>query len=153
MIGRRQFAVTGLSAAALAALGANAFAQGQGGRRDRDHSRMAMFQKCAEACGRCQRECDGCSTHCMEHVADGHKHHLETLQTCRDCADICSTAAEITARAGVFSDLICQACAEACARCAKACEQHGRDDKVMQKCADECRRCEKVCRDMLSHDH
>lgn len=149
MIGRRQFAVTGLSAAALAALGGNAFAQGK--RREHDRSRMDMFEKCSEACARCQRECDGCSTHCLEEVADGNKHHVETLQSCRDCADICSTAAEITARGGVYSDLICHACAEACARCAKACEQHGRDDKVMQKCAEECRRCEKACKEMLAH--
>lgn len=151
MIGRRQFAVTGLTAAALAALGSNAFAQG--GKRGGGPHHKESFDKCSEACSRCQRECDSCAAHCIEQVADGNKHHMETVQTCRDCADICSVAAQITARGGVFADLICQTCADACARCAKACEQHGRDDKVMQKCAEECRRCERECREMLAGLH
>jgi hypothetical protein len=54
------------------------------------------------------------------------------------------------ARGGPFSDLICTACAEACARCAKACEQQPGDEH-MKACAEECRRCEKECREMLKH--
>ena len=50
----------------------------------------------------------------------------------------------------VPSDLICQACAEACARCGEACEAHP-EDAHMKKCAEECRKCEKACREMLEH--
>jgi hypothetical protein len=108
------------------------------------------FEQCAKACNDCQRICDMCATHCAELVAEGRKEHLKTLQTCRDCATFCSSAAEIVARMGPFSDLICQACAEACARCGKACEQFAQD-KMMKQCAEECRRCERACREMLKH--
>lgn len=149
MIRRREFAIAGMSAAALAALKATGFAAP--GDRGRGHDRDDMFSKCARACSDCQRECDACATHCAESMAEGAKHHLATLMSCRDCADVCSTAAQIVARGGPYADLICQACAEVCARCAKECEHHGRDDKVMARCAEECRKCETACRAMLSH--
>jgi hypothetical protein len=108
------------------------------------------FDRCAKACGDCQRACDSCATHCANRVAEGNKEHLTTLRTCRDCASFCAAAAQIVSRQGPFSDLICQSCAEACARCGKACEQFP-DDAHMKACAEECRKCEKACRDMLSH--
>jgi hypothetical protein len=154
MLGRREFAATSLSAAAFAALAGVALGEDAkrdvAARRDGGPHHKEEFDKCAEACGRCQRECDACSAHCTEHIVEGHKHHLATLQSCRDCADICSAAAEIVARRGVLSDIICSACADACARCANACEEHGRDDRVMKACAEECRRCERACRDMIA---
>jgi len=108
-----------------------------------------MYMHCADACNACQRECDFCATHCALMVADGKKEHVQTLQTCRDCADFCSAAGRITARPGPFADLICNACAEACARCGKACEQHAAHDPTMKRCAEECRKCEQACRDMV----
>jgi hypothetical protein len=83
-------------------------------------------------------------------VAQGKKEHQTTLRTCLDCATHCSAAAQITARRGPFSDLICKACAEACAKCGKECAKFS-EDEHMKKCADECRRCEKACREMLTH--
>jgi hypothetical protein len=73
-----------------------------------------------------------------------------TLRTCQDCATTCSAAASIVARKGPFSKLICTACADACQRCGKTCEQY-LDDPQMKKCAAECRECEKACRDMVKH--
>lgn len=111
--------------------------------------------RCAEACSDCARMCDSCSTHCAELLARGKDEHLKTLHTCQDCADFCVAAAQIVARRGTFSDLICQSCAEACARCAKECEAH-KDDRHMQACAEECRKCEKACREMvkaIDHHH
>ena len=147
-IGRRQFAVAGLSSAALAALHGAAFAD------DRTRAGSgpdAMFDKCAKACSACERACDYCETYCTDALANGGKHHLAVVKTCRDCADICAAAAGIVAREGDDSDVICQACAESCGRCAKECEQHGKDDAVMSGCAKECRACEKACREMLAH--
>jgi hypothetical protein len=103
---------------------------------------------CAKACSDCQRACDSCTTHCVSKMMEGAEEHKKTYHTCIDCADFCSTAAQIVARRGVFSDLICQSCADACARCAKACDAH-KDDKMMQMCAEECRKCEKACREMV----
>jgi hypothetical protein len=108
------------------------------------------FEKCAKACTDCQRECDHCAAHCAKMLAEGKKDHLKTLRTCQDCATHCAAAAGIVARMGPFSDLICTACAEACARCGKACERFP-DDKHMKRCAEECFRCEKACREMLKH--
>lgn len=146
MIGRREFGLAGVSAAAMAALPGLVRAQ----ERDAHAGHGGMHIKCAEACNDCQRECDACSNHCAKMLADGQKAHLETLHTCQDCADLCATAAQIAARQGPFSALTCQACADACARCAKACAKFA-DDKMMAACAEECRKCEAACREMIGH--
>jgi hypothetical protein len=122
---------------------------GQRSYADHDHHGEA-FEKCARECSDCQRACDSCAAHCARMIAEGKKEHLKTLGTCQDCATHCSAAACIVSRQGPFSDLICQACAEACARCGKACEAHP-EDAHMKKCAEECRKCEKACREMLKH--
>lgn len=106
------------------------------------------MEACAAACADCQRSCDSCAAHCLSMVADGHKDHRQTLQTCLDCADICAAADRIVSRSGPFSDAICRACAEACDRCAKACEQFP-DDEHMAKCAKECRKCQRACEEMI----
>src|SRR5262245_24744154 len=121
-----------------------------GSARPADDKHAHAFDACAKACGDCQRACDSCATHCARLVAEGKKEHFKTLQTCQDCATHCSAAAGIVARMGPFADLICKACAEACARCGKECDRFP-DDKHMAACARECRQCEKACRDMLTH--
>lgn len=149
MLHRREFAMVGMSTAALAAMQAAGFAAP--GDRSRVHDRDGAFEKCARACSDCQRECDACATHCAEMLSNGEKHHLATLMACRDCADVCATAAQIVARGGTYADVICRACADTCTQCAKECDHHGRDDKMMSRCAEECRKCESACRAMLSH--
>jgi len=146
MIRRREFALAGLSAAAL-----TAFGSADERRPDRKDGHDVAFDKCAKSCSDCQRECEACATHCGKLLVKGSDHHLDTLMTCRDCADLCSTAASLTARRGTFADLACRACADACAKCATQCDRHGRDDSVMTRCAEECRRCETACREMISH--
>lgn len=146
MIRRREFALAGLSAAAVAAFGS----AGEK-RAEAKEPSETMFERCAKACSDCQRACEACATYCAKLLNKGSPHHLETLSTCRDCAELCSASASITASQGPFADLVCHACAEACSRCAKQCEHEGRDDAVMTRCAEECRRCEAACREMLSH--
>jgi hypothetical protein len=138
-----------MSAAALLAFQATGQAQARiktGGAKPEGHHDMG--HACAAACGVCQQSCDSCATYCAELLAAGEKDHLNTLRTCQDCASICTAAAQIVSRGGPFADLICSGCAEACARCAKACEKWPRDE-YMKHCAEECRRCEKECREML----
>ncbi len=152
MIGRREFGATALSAMAVAALQAPALAQSKskpdGDAHHSEHDKS--LQACAKACSDCQRECDTCATHCAHQLSEGHKEHLTTLMTCRDCATICAAASRIVAAGGPFSTLICESCAKACAECAKACEKFP-DDKHMKQCAAECRKCEKDCLAMLKH--
>src|SRR5262245_13180163 len=152
MMGRREFGLAGMSAAAMLGLQATGLAQEKrtatgGPAAGGPHE---MGNACAAACGACQRACDSCATHCANLMASGGKEHKDTLWTCQDCATICAAAAQIVARGGPFAGLICTSCADACARCAKACEQHP-DDAHMKQCAAECRRCEKECREMLKH--
>lgn len=149
MFTRREIGVAGLSALAVGAMEASLFAQqksASGGHAEHD----SMLQSCAKACSDCQRACDMCSTHCAHLLANGKKEHATTLATCQDCADFCAAAAQIVARGGPFSSQICEACAEACAKCGKECEKFP-DDKHMKMCAEECRKCEKACREMVKH--
>lgn len=149
MIGRREFAVAGLSAGALAAMAGSARAQKAGVVADHaEHD--DVLQACAKACSDCQRACDMCTTHCAHQLHAGKAEHMTTLATCQDCADYCVAAAQIVARGGPFSAVICAACADACSMCGKECEKFP-DDKHMKMCAEECRKCEKACRDMVKH--
>lgn len=147
---RREFAVAGVTAAALLALRTAASAEEPGKAREAPHGsgHGDEFDACAKACSDCQRRCDSCSLHCAHRVAEGKKVHLTTLQTCLDCADICGMAAQLVSRRGPFMHLACSTCAEACARCAVECEKFP-DDKHMKMCGEECRRCEKACREMV----
>ena len=147
MIGRREFGVAGLSAAALAVVQGSAFAQPKAKKADEHDD---VLQACAKACSDCQRSCDMCAAHCAHLLHAGHKEHMTTLATCQDCADFCAAAAQIVARGGPFAGLICESCAEACARCGKECGKFP-DDKHMTACAKECRKCEKACREMVKH--
>jgi hypothetical protein len=112
--------------------------------------RMPHFMVCAKACDDCERICNLCATHCAKLAAEGKKEHLDTARACIDCAAICGAAATVTAKDGVFSDLICTACADACKRCGDLCEKHS-SDPIMKQCAEECRRCEKACREMIKN--
>ena len=145
---RIQFSALTMATCALAFVAASAQSQGPA-KGDHKHHSEAMHV-CAKACSDCQRECDACATHCAHMVLEGKKDHLTTLMTCQDCANICATASHIVARGGPFAGLICEPCAEACARCAKECERFPQD-KHMKQCAEECRKCEKACKEMLKH--
>lgn len=117
------------------------------GRVADDHS--DAYEHCAKACHECERMCNCCAAHCANLLAEGHKDHLRTVRSCQDCASVCSAAACITARQGIYSESICKACAEVCKCCAEECEKMPQD-ATMKKCAEECRRCEKACQQMLT---
>jgi hypothetical protein len=108
------------------------------------------FDSCAKACADCQVMCQSCHHHCGELVAGGKKEHVKTMMLCSDCGDICAVAANISARHGTLSALICEACAKACDECGKACAQFS-EDAHMKKCAEECKKCAAACREMLKH--
>jgi len=137
---------------ALAIIGVVVFApQGRAQEKKGDHMEHSeMMQACAKACSDCQRACDLCGTHCAHLLTEGKKEHLATLRSCQDCATVCTAAAQIVARGGPVSVLICECCAKACDTCGTACERFP-DDKHMKACAEECRKCEKSCQMMVKH--
>lgn len=151
---RREFAGLGIGSMALAGLGTSVFAQekdkAKSGADHQEGTTSEALMRCAEECSKCQRECDSCGSHCAKLLSEGKKEHLNTLMTCRDCADFCSAAAEIVARGGPFASLICESCAEACARCGQECEKFPESEQ-MKRCAQACRSCEKACREMAKH--
>ncbi len=144
------FGIAGFVTAAALVIGTAAPPADEKKPADDKHAHAAAFLECAKACNDCQRECDSCAHHCAGLVAEGKKDHLRTLGTCADCANFCSTAAQIVARQGPMSATICEACAKACDLCATACEKFP-DDEHMKKCSQECRRCEKACKEMHKH--
>jgi hypothetical protein len=150
MIGRRQFALHSVSAAAAAAFGSAVHAADSKQADAHQHHEDDVVSACAKACSDCQRACDSCSTHCADMLKTGQKDHAVTLGTCLDCADFCAAASQIVSRKGPFSALICESCATACDHCAQACEKFPQDPH-MTACAEECRRCEKACKAMLPH--
>ena len=114
-----------------------------------EHSaERAMTMACAKACSDCQRVCDSCSIHCAHMLHEGKKAHFATLTSCQDCATVCAAASQIVARGGPYSNEICKACVDVCAKCAKECEKFP-EDTHMKACAQECRKCEKACLEML----
>jgi len=114
------------------------------------HDHMGPYEICAKACTSCLRECESCMLHCVHMLAQGKKHHERTVGTCLDCAEICGTAARVTAHHGPLSEQICESCAKACDVCGEACRKFT-GDAHMQRCAQACRDCAQACRDMLKH--
>jgi hypothetical protein len=144
------FGVAGFLTAAALLAGISAPGVDEQRAPDDKHPHMGAHDECAKACSDCQRACDSCAHHCGEMVASGKKDHLRTLHTCSDCANFCAAAAQIVARQGPMSGIICEACAKACNLCGAACEKFP-DDEHMKLCALECRKCEKACKEMLKH--
>jgi hypothetical protein len=135
----------GFTAAALMA-GATSAAE----EKKAEDPHAAHFSACAKACADCMLECESCSRHCADMVANGKKEHVATLGACRDCAEFCATSAKIVANRGPMAGLACESCAKACDTCATQCEKFA-DDAHMARCAKSCRDCAKSCREMLKH--
>jgi len=115
-----------------------------------DDQHHEHYMKCAKACADCQLQCDMCFQHCAGLVAQGEKTHAATMRSCIDCAEVCKTAATLSARHSPVAGSVCEVCAKVCDQCAVACEKFP-DDKHMAACAKSCRDCAKECREMMKH--
>lgn len=144
----------GTLGATAVALGTYSSAQAQVAKKPQkaeDHSHDDHHvDDCAKACTACQLKCHSCHHHCEELVAAGKKQHVQTMKLCVDCGDICAVAANIVARHGALSTMVCEACAKACDECGKACAQFA-DDEHMKACSQECKKCAAACREMIKH--
>ena len=108
-----------------------------------------QYQAAISACESCLTICNTCSDDMIGR--ESHDHHelmARCIRLCRDCADICSVAANWMSRSSLLSTHICRLCAEVCNACAEACEQHAPHHELCGPCAEECRRCVSVCLEM-----
>lgn len=110
-----------------------------------DKPKPSALIHAARTAGDCAVECDECYTHCLKMVYDGKQEHVASTAACLDCADICSTASRIMARKGAMTNIIRDACVQACTACALECEKYP-DHPKMKECAAVCRRCIEACK-------
>jgi Domain of Unknown Function (DUF326) len=117
---------------------------------DKGHGHEQAFAACAKACADCMNSCASCYHHCGHLLSEGEKDHAKTMVLCNDCAEVCSTAAKLTARHSPFASVICEACAKTCDECGAACAKHPQDEH-MSECAKACQECATACREMIQH--
>lgn len=102
---------------------------------------IADTYACAEECNQCKSVCEKTLKHCTE--MGGEHNQPEHIRALQDCIAMCTESAEFINRGSAMQKQVCNACMEACIRCADACSVM-KNDKVMQKCARECRDCAKA---------
>ena len=105
--------------------------------------RVRGLNECAVACGAASRR----FAETLRTASDGPTRGelVAGLKAARDCLDVCSMAATLIGRGGELSELAWAPCAEACRRCAEACDALSPLDTAAE-CADHCRRAEEICR-------
>lgn len=105
------------------------------------------FQSCIKACQECMVECEHCATACLS------ESNLQELTECikldRDCALICSVAAELMARGSRFAKEMCLLCAKVCQACGDECAKHKHMEHC-KRCAEACYRCAEECKKMAA---
>lgn len=153
MTRREMIGTLGLGTAALAvAEGAAGAAQHEHGEAHDDH---------LETLAECARVCNEVAHHCLEQVCNAddakvREAHARIHEATMDCQAFCVLTAVLMARHSPMGHHAHAACAEACAQCAKVCEDSGVKSQEVQRCIEICRECEKACRSMtkaMEHHH
>ena len=108
----------------------------------RREQQIRCLKECASLCGDASRRF-------VEQIASvGDRPLLERftlgIDATRDCLTLCLLTASLLDRKSELSSFACVPCAQACRRCAEACDGLSPDD-VVNACADRCRRAEQVC--------
>jgi hypothetical protein len=181
MMGRREFGVAGLSAAAALAMRSVAVGQQRerrpaeptGGRPAEGQPRGRRSEDFSPAPGEgrpardphsdysmfdeCAQACDECQRECdacSTHCTDLiTQGKKEHAATLRTCQD-CADVCSATARIVARKGPFSS---DICRSCADACAKCGEaceqfsDDEMMKHCAEACRACEEACREMITH--
>lgn len=104
------------------------------------------YEDCLKACIECLEACNNCFDACLK------EEHIQMMAGCirldRECADVCSYAAQAITRNSPFVQEICKLCAQICDACGEECGKH--DHEHCQKCAEACRKCAEACRQMVA---
>lgn len=93
-------------------------------------------QECIDACRDCQKCCVALET---SGGVDA-----RTIQTAKDCAEICQTCSNFVLRDSRYAADIRKLCAEVCKACASACDKVSRGS-IGKECAAACQRCAQAC--------
>jgi hypothetical protein len=108
-----------------------------------ESKRTTAAQRCMDDCCQCVTTCLETLTYCV--TQGGSCCSPQLIGLLQDCADICQTACNCTARRSTSCPKICTTCAEICLACATACEQV-KGDKSLANCAEVCRHCAESCK-------
>ncbi|MCL9682878.1 four-helix bundle copper-binding protein [Legionella maioricensis] len=96
-----------------------------------------QYQTCIEACLACATQCGHCETSCINEDKD--KDMVGTFERDRkDCAQLCTLAAEMMTRESKYAQAICSLCA-------KACRDRAHHMEHCTWCAEACTRCAIEC--------
>jgi hypothetical protein len=101
-------------------------------------------QQCIEGCKECQK--------CCVALEKSGGVDSETIQTAKDCAELCQTCSNFVLRESQFAAAVCKLCAEVCQSCAAVCERTSRGS-IAKDCAAACRRCAETCASVGSPVH
>jgi hypothetical protein len=95
----------------------------------------------------CAMMCNHCAIECMQ------EEDVRDLQRCirlnLDCAEVCTTAANLMSRGSEFAERFNERCAEICNSCAAECESHKHMEHC-RECAEICRKCAEACMEMAA---
>lgn len=102
------------------------------------------IQTCIANCMRCHGFCLKSASHCLTLERD-----LAPVMTLLVCTDVCRVCADTLIRGSELHSIVCQACAQICARCAQEC-QGVENDRLPRECAGACRVCAECCAAMVA---
>ncbi len=94
-------------------------------------------------CKDCAKMCEDMLAYCQK---KGGKHAAaEHIKTMKDCIALCKACSDFEARGSSLAPKLHELCAEACAKCAKSCEDL--NDKKLAACVEQCKKCATSCKD------
>ena len=96
-------------------------------------------QSCIEVCNECVTTCEHCAASGLQEPEI--KMMARCIELDRDCADVCSLAAQFMSRGSPFAGKLCALCAEICQACGDECAKH--KNEHCQRCAETCHRHER----------
>ena len=107
------------------------------------HHVSEEMRRCAEECHRCHDACLETMQHCL-HMGGRHAdpHHIRLMM---DCVQICHTSGDFMRRGSDLHGETCRTCSVVCERCAEDCARMAGGDPQMTACAEQCRRCAESC--------
>lgn len=112
----------------------------------------AINMECITACYACAEACNVCADACMgeKEVAP----LLECIRDNIDCADVCLATGRVMSRFTRtdkrLAGALLRACIQACEICGAMCSKHGEKMEHCRICAEACARCAKACQALLA---